>query len=186
MKFFKNPLTIGLMVVFALLAPACGPSKAELQVKHAQEQIAAMSRASTIYNQGFLSEKSGDKAAKQKASIESELGGVGLTPDILGIRESDMLQHIRTLYANEATALLVQLSRTHKNIKEAEKLADLCREKLKKANKSVSPNVERVLALDVARNKKEEGVATERAHGVRPPAAPAKKRPTRRLAQGRR
>jgi len=167
------------VVVVLVLVFTSGPSKSEVALKAARNQIAGIERAAAQYQQ-FLNAQTGDSADEHKKAVERELSEVGLGLDALSLRELGMANYVHSMYWKDADKVYKTLQAMHGKEKEANALAEQYRMLVSKADMSMSPSMERNLALNVARNQKEEAVATERAHGVRPRVSRNTRRPTER------
>jgi hypothetical protein len=173
---------IGVIIVLVALLAGCGPSAKDREIAWLKAVDAAKGRAVLSY-QDFLEATSGDVAVNFRQQMEKDLAIVNLTTDAIGVAPGFLTQRVQGLYSKDEAAAFKKLKATHRNEKQAKDLAAECRRCNEKAGKSVSPSMEKSLALNVARNQKEEAVATERAHGVRPPV---KKRPATRRTLTRR
>lgn len=174
------PIIVALMVL-AIALVGCGPSKADLEKSNAK--FAALKSAAAVY-QEFLIAQNGDSAVMTLDKMRATLQAQGLSFNDLSVSETEMHDRVVLLYLRNAAEVYKRLQNTRGNMKQAQTLATQYGELVGKAGQTVSPKMERSLALQVARNFKEEGVAMERAHGVLPPAKKAlvAKRPVAKKA----
>ena len=157
--------TIVAMVILAILLVGCGPSKEAIAFERLQKVDAAKTRAFQLFVD-FISAASSGEAVGLRDRMNKELAAVGLDSDAIGVDSDILTQHLQKLYLKDASVAFGRLRRTHANIRQAESYKVLYEHCMEAAGKSVSPAMERRLALEIARNKIEEGRSGQRAHGV--------------------
>lgn len=154
-------LTIFVMAMLFLLA-GCGPTKAEQELAKLRNDRRALFTAMddfTIACSGI----NGDHAEKLKQQFFARLESAGISGIPLNPEPC-----VRAAFERQANQAFSQLRDLHRDDRTAAELAEEYRRCIFRSGKDVSPTMERRLALEVARNKKESAVAIERAHGVRP------------------
>ncbi len=169
----RNMRVVLAIIAVAILAAliGCGPSKADL----AQREVARLKKVDEVKTEAFRSfqdfmlAQNGDTATRFAKEMEKQLGTVGLDLDAIGVAPGFVTQQVQKLYVQDAAAAYKRLKLTHGKIRVAQDLADKYREYISKAGKDVSPAMEQKLAIIVNLNKIEEGMAGQRAHGVKPP-----------------
>lgn len=161
----KRTLTVaGLVTMLSLVltATGCG-SDLKQQNEHLLSVIAAKDKAAQLYGD-ICAATNGDQAASLASQMTKALQDVGVDPAAFPLQPKPC---VRTAFQKQAAQTLAALRNLHRDDKKAQDLAEAYRNCMRRADKTVPPSTERELALQVARNKKENAVATEQAHGVR-------------------
>ena len=143
----------------------------------------ARGKATAIHNasaafQGFVKDVDSQQAERDKGSIVDALHADGLKLEDVPIEQSYLDRHLHDLYLSDAAATYEKLRGTHHNIQRATDLRSQYEDYMEKARMSISPAMEKQLALNIARNEVEQGHAVQRAHGVNP--NPPVKKPVRK------
>jgi hypothetical protein len=170
MKNFKFTIAVVAVLLAALLI-GCGQSAAEKQLLIVQARDEAIRSSLQIYHNLCMA-TNGDQAIGLSEQLYKTLNPVKLQVADLYL---DPITCTNRAYEIQARGAFEKLVATHRDDKKAKELAEEYRRCIKASGKDVKPSREKEIALLIARNQKEVAVATERAHGVKPPVTSKKR-----------
>ena len=148
--------------------------KAAAQQALAHEQKTAVDSALATYAK-FRKETRGDAAQADMSNLYVTLTNAGLGLDAIHVDKAELTSRATLLYRQNANTAFGELKRTHGKLDQAKKLGAEVKTCTENAGQSVSPALERKIALEIGRNMVEEGKATRQAHAYVQPRIAAHK-----------